>query len=175
MNLANGDYLEIEAKLLATINADTGSGGLMETGDEAVKSVRADIGDSPENFAKQELPAINCGVGPKVDEIQGNDKTTCKIFSVGFIVADRGGDRILAEANVKKIAARLEDLIREQTRTDKQWTQLPAVIADSDGAMTSVVVSTDFFTTKTEKIKGEFVAWAAVEAKFWVPCTYTYE
>lgn len=175
MALANGDYIELETKLIATINADTGAGGLVETGAAAVKMVKADTGDSPENIAKQSLPAIICGVGPKREERESNDKTITKIFSVGFIACDRGGDRAQVEASVRKIATRIEDLIREQTLTAKQWTDAPAMIGNSEGVLTSVVIQTSFATVPTEKIKGEFIAWAAVDAEIWIPCTYTYE
>jgi hypothetical protein len=95
------------------------------------------------------------------------------IFTLALQILDRGLDRVRVEANVRKIAGRLEQLIREQTATEKQFLGLPDLIEGSEGVLVATIVDTVFSATAAEP--EQVLARAAINAEIHLPCAFRYE
>lgn len=176
MALADGDYIKVEEKVVATLEADTGAGGLFETGDPAVKLIEAELRQSLANYKKQELPAMVACVLGDVEEAQSNARNVDKIFAVEIVIVDRLGAEALAVASVQKIASRAKTVFRDQTKTANQFQQLPAVIEGAEGALITTLPDTKFNVGKADtKASGEWAAQAIITGVIRIECSYAFE
>jgi hypothetical protein len=83
----------------------------------------------------------------------------------------RGGDRETETERAKKIAARLEHVLREQNRADRQFNGLPALIENSQGALLVRIKQTTFESRFFEDGGGKNPEVAAtISAEMVVPC-----
>jgi hypothetical protein len=144
MALAQGDYLVIAEKVVETLLADTGAGGLCEQGEPAVKTVEPRIRREAKLYSKYELPLIGVEVVSKREAPAPSSRLVDKHFDLEFLVLCRGGDRELETARVKKIAARLEHLIREQNYSDRQFSGLARLVEGGQGTLLAQVKETIF-------------------------------
>jgi len=144
MALANGDYLIVAEKVVETLLADTGAGGLREPGDTPVKTIEPKIRREAKLYSKYELPLIGVEVTSKREEPGPSSSLVDKIFSLEFLVLCRGGDREAEAERAKKIAARLETVIRAQNAADQQFSGMPALIEGCEGTLLARVKESAF-------------------------------
>lgn len=175
-NTDEGDYINTEKKVVATLQADTGSGGLNETGNPMVKLIERGVKDAPNDYGKFELPAIGVYAIKKREIQDENEETIEKIFEMLFVIVERTGDIPEGEDTVKKIMARLETVIREQTSTVNLWTQLPIsdLIKGAEGTLATIITeSTAPVVHPDEEIlQGDFVMYAMVNAEIQIPVSF---
>ncbi len=169
MSLINGDYLAAENKVSETLYADSGPGGMRETGNPAVALIEPEIRDEPKLYGAHELPVIAVSVTGKTEEFEPNAKTIGKVFHLAFHIICRGADRDQADRQLKCIAHRLESLVREQSATDKQFSGLPGQIADADGVLVASIQSTCFSAQKPAGTNMDYTVSAQVLADLWIP------
>jgi len=162
MALAKGDYLIVAEKVTETLLADVGPGGLRETSECPVKTIEARVRREAKLYSKYELPLIGVDVGSKKEQPGPSSRLVDKIFELELLVLCRGGDRELEVERAKKIAARLESVIREQNLADQQFSGLAAQINGSQGALIARIVSTDFESRFFEDANGKNPEIAAV-------------
>jgi len=171
MTLADGDYLRLKEKVLATLQADTGPGGLREGSDPPVKTLEARLRDEPGFYGKHEVPALVVTIAGKREGIAPNLRNPLKTFELQFRIICLGGDRNLPLDACQKIAHRLEVLCREQTRTDQQFQGLAQVIDQAEGALLCFLTRTAFNATgRPEKSTGRYTVEGVVEAEVQIPC-----
>jgi hypothetical protein len=144
MALADGDYLAIADKVVETLTGDTSEGGLCEENFPAVKTIEPRIRREAKLYSKYELPLIGVEVVRKREKPGPSSRLVDKHFDLEFLVLCRGGDRELETRRAKKIAARLECLIREQNESDQQFAGLPPLIEGSQGTLLALVKETSF-------------------------------
>ena len=144
MALDKGDYLMVAEKVVETLLSDTGSGGLREPDDLVVKTIEPKIRREAKLYSKYELPLIGVEVVRKREEPAPSLRLVDKIFELQLLVLSRGGDREQESERVKKIASRVEFLIREQNCVDKQFLGLSQVIDGSQGVLLTRLKSTEF-------------------------------
>ncbi len=173
MALADGDYLCAEEKAVEVILADTGTGGLRETGAEAVATAAAGDQAMARGFGQADYPAILVRAAAKTESPAGPAYRIYKKYSLRFYVLYKSMDRSDAEEKVRKITARLEDLLREQTATDKQFMGLPDFIQGSEGVLVCSVPETVFRETEVEK--DGLRAVSEVNADITAPCAFRYD
>ena len=173
MALANGDYKAIEDKVVETLLDDTDTGGLKETGSEPVATITAGDEEIIKTFGQSRFPAILVRAASKTESPARPAYALIKSYSLAITALDRGMDRTALETSIRKIAARVEIVIREQTRTDKQFKGLPDQVDGSEGVMVASVAKTAFSETKAEQ--GEVMARAKIEAMIQIPCAFRYD
>jgi hypothetical protein len=173
MALADGDYKAVEEKVVATLLDDTESGGLREQGSPAVSTVLAADVEVSRFFAQADYPAILVRATAKKESPSAPACSMVKAFKIVATVLEREMDRDAAEESVRKIAARLEQVLRDQTRTDKQFMGLPDLIDCSEGVLVCIIQATGF--AETEAGQDQVIARAQVEAEIQVPCAFRYE
>jgi len=173
MSLADGDYRQVEAKAVETILADDGPGGLRETGAPAAAAVMAADPALAAFLGQDDFPAILIRVTAKRELPSTPAYSIVKIFTLAAVVLDRGMDRPAVEDSVRRIAARLEQLLREQTATDKQFLGLPDLIEGSEGVLVCTLAETVF--SATEAGPDRVLARAQVSAELQVPCAFRFE
>jgi hypothetical protein len=175
-NTDNGDYINVETQAVATLQADTGSGGLNETGDPMVQLFERGVRDAPNQYAKQDMPAIGVYCTTKREIQDQNEETVEKDFEVLFVIVTRAGDIPEGEDICKKIMARLETVIREQTSTANLWSQLPTsdLIKGAEGTLASIVMeSTAPIVHDQEEVsQGDFIIYAMVKAEIQIPVSF---
>ena len=88
-------------------------------------------------------------------------------------VLDRGLVRNTVEKSVRKIAARLELVLRNQTATDAQFLGLPDMIEGAEGVLVSSVTETAFSETRAGDDRVTAQAQAGLTLQ--VPCAFRYE
>ena len=171
MALADGDYLQVREKVLATLLADTGSGGLREAGDPPVKTLDARLRDEPGFYGRHEVPALVVTVAGKREGASPNLRNPEKTYELSFRIICVGGDRSLELETCQRVAHRLEQVCREQTRTDQQFQGLPRVIDQAEGALICSLTRTAFnAASRPEKSTGRYTVEGIVEAEIQVPC-----
>ena len=142
MALSDGDYISCQSKVVEALLADTGSGGLRETGAEPVKTIEAELRSEPRAYRDHEVPAIAVCILSKEDRHEGT--TTLKVFRLGFFIYCRGLDLEAEVATCQKIAHRLEVVLDDENLPGKQFGSLPSLIEGAQGALTSEVRRTEF-------------------------------
>jgi len=172
MSLVDGDYIAVENKAVATLLADTGDGGLLETGSPVVSTVRRGRAELAGAMGQAEFPAVLIRVVEK-RESSAPAYATVKTFVLECAAAERGMDREAAEDKVRMIAARLEKVLRRQTDTDKQFQGLPDLVDAAEGVLVSSVTRTDLPLSRVESDR--VIALATVRAEVSVPCAFRYE
>lgn len=173
MVLSDGDYLVVEDKVAATLLADTGPGGLRETGDPAVACIRAGDPELTRTFGQADFPAILVRATGKTEAPSAPACSLLKIFQLRLLVLDRGLDRAELEQSVRRIAARLESVLRAQTATDQQFLGLPDELDGAEGVLVVSLGETGF--PETDALPDQVTARAAVTAEIQAPCAYRYE
>lgn len=172
------DYTNLKAQIVATIQADTGAGGLFETGDPMLALATSKARERPRNFGKTEVPVIIVRCEHKTEPVDPDDDTLAKVYNVDFFCMVRSSNLDDAETKMDNILSRLEDLIREQTKTSKQWSGLPALIADSQLTLLSRPTDTQTTTFPQEDeefgVDGEFCIIGIVQALITVPVGYNF-
>lgn len=117
MALVDGDYIVVRDQIIATFNADTGSGGLKEDlggGVTSVLLIEGELRSEPRLYKKHEIPAIAISVGDKDEKEQGH--MILKSFAVICSIFHRGLDEESVITKAKKITHRAEKVIRDQDR-----------------------------------------------------------
>lgn len=173
MALADGDYLRAEEKAVEVVLADTDAGGLRETGSEAVSTVSAGDEAIAKGFGQADFPALLVRAAGKTESPAMPAYRVDKKLNLRFIVLHKSMDRNDAEEKVRKIASRLERILRDQTATDKQFQGLPDFIEGSEGILVSSVPDTVFPDTAVEK--DGLLARGRLTAEISVPCAFRYE
>ena len=173
MALAEGDYLVIAEKVVETLLADTGAGGLREENEPAVKTIEPRIRREAKLYTKYELPLVGVEVVGKREAPAPSSRLIDKHFDLEFLILCRGGDRELETERVKKIAARLEYLIREQNYSDRQFSGLARLIEGGQGTLLALVRETIFESRFFEDGGGKNPEVAAVvAAEVMVPANF---
>jgi len=173
MALAKGDYLFIAEKVVETLLADAGAGGLREENDPAVETIEPRIRREAKLYSKYELPLIGVEVTGKKEEPAPSSRLVDKVFELEFLILCRGGDREIETERAKKIAARLEYLIREQNLSQKQFSGLAQTIEGSQGALLARVKETTFESRFFEDSNGKNPEVAAlVSAEIVIPAGF---
>lgn len=171
MALADGDYLLVRDKVLATLQADTGPGGLRSADDPPVKTLESRLRDEPGFYGRHEVPAVVVTIVGKREGAVANFRNPVKIFELRFHIICVGGDRHREVEQCQKIAYRLEELCREQTRTERQFSGLPQVLESAEGALLCSLIRTSFTAaTRPEKNTGRYAVEGIVEAEVQIPC-----
>ena len=171
MALAQGDYLAVRDQVLAALLADTGPGGLCEAGEPPVKTIEARLRDEPGFYGRHEVPALVVTVAGKREGLSPNFRNPVKTFELVVRIVCVGGDRDLELTRCQKIAHRLEQLCREQSRTDLQFQNLPQAIDQAEGALLVFLTRTAFTAaTRPEKSTGRYSVEGAVEMEIQIPC-----
>jgi len=173
MALADGDYRVIEEKVVETLLADTAPGGLREGPVPAVAAIRAGDARIAESFGQDEFPAILVRATAKKESPATCAYSVLKSWTVTLTVLDRAMDRAAAEESARKIAARAERVLREQTATDRQFLGLPDLIEGAEGVLVSLLRETVFPETRAES--GRVTGSARLEIELQVPCAFRYE
>jgi len=173
MALADGDFRLVEEKVTAALLADTEEGGLRETGAPAVASARPGDAALVEALGQAEFPALLVRAESKKEEPGQPAAAVLKSFLVRVLAAERGHDREAAEAKTRRIAARVEEVLRRQNRLDQQLGGLADLIEGAEGVLFTTLTETRFQETVagTERI----LARATVEVLIQVPCAFRYE
>ena len=170
MALADGDYLVLAGKVVETLMADTGPGGLREEPNPPVKTIEPRIRKEAKLYSKYELPLIGVEVTRKREEPAPSSRLVDKIFELEFLVLCRGGDRELESDRAKKIAGRLEKALSTQNLPGLQFSGLPALIEDGQGVLIARVVETGFESRFFEDATGKNPEVAAtVSAQIIIP------
>jgi hypothetical protein len=176
MPLADGDYIKAEEYIVNTLKADTGSGGLVEAGDPPVKLIEAEIRDEVEAYAKQEFPVIAVTIVSKSEGPDPTEEVMAKNFEVHFLIFTSQATREGADSECKKVAARLEKVVRDQTGTSKHFLGLPAEIDGNDNTLLSGITDTNFYTGQSEGRKvPKWFCLGLVEALVYVPVAFDFE
>jgi hypothetical protein len=144
MALADGDYLTVAEKVVATLLADNGEGGLREGNNPEVKTIEPRIRREARLYSKYELPLIGVEVKRKTEIPAPTSRLVEKVFELEFLVLCRGGDRELEIARAQKITARLEYVLRRQNLPDQQFAGLPGLIPGSEGVLLARLMETVF-------------------------------
>lgn len=173
MTLAEGDYRAVEDQVVATLLADTGPGGLCETGSPAVNAVRAGDLEIARRLGQDDYPAVLARVLLKSESPAHPAYAVIKSFTVRATALARGLDREAAENSARKIAARLETVLRDQTASDRQFQGLPDLIEGGEGVLVSLLRETRF--PETEAKSDHVTAAAEVRFELQVPCVFRYE
>lgn len=173
MALSDGDFRAVEDKVVETLLADTGAGGLLESADPAVASILAGDAELYKSFGQAEFPAILVRVVGKKELPSMPAYSVVKTFTLKAVVLDRGMDRQAAEISARKITARLEEVLRSQTNSDKQFMGLPDLIGDAEGVLVTSLVETKFNETEAEA--DQVIASSMVGVDIQVPCAFRYE
>jgi len=144
MALADGDYLAMAGKAVETLLADTGPGGLREQPNAPVKTIEPRIRKEAKLYSKYELPLIGVEVARKREEPSPSSRLVDKIFELEFLVLCRGGDRELEAERARKIAARLEQVLKQQNLPEHQFSGLPGLIEGGAGVLLVRMMETQF-------------------------------
>ncbi len=173
MSLSDGDFIAVEGKVVDTLLADTGAGGLREEGSPAVNTIMAGEPGLLESFGQSRFPAVLVRAAGKVETPPGPAYSIMKTYKLAAAVAHRGMDREALGDSIRKIASRLEEVLRSQTATDKQFLGLPDLVDGSEGVLVVNVRRTSFAEplVQLEAVQAR----AIVEADILVPCAYRYE
>jgi|GEM_PF-1182269 len=172
MSLADGDYLIVAEKVVETLMADTGDGGLREEPKPPVKTIEPRIRKEAKLYSKYELPLIGVEVVRKREEPSGSSQLVDKIFEIEFLILCRGGDREIESERAKRIAGRLEKVLREQNLAEKQFSGLAGLIDASQGVLLSRVKESGFESRFFEDASGKNPEVSAmVFAEIIVPCS----
>jgi hypothetical protein len=173
MSLPDGDYRAVEQQAVAAILADSDDGGLREPAAPAVATVMAGSPALAEAFGQERFPAIMVRVESKSESPASPAYAVIKSFALAAWVLDRGLDREAVEDRVRRVAARLEAVLRLQTATDRQFLGLPDRIDGSEGVLVSAPATTEF--PPPELADDRIQARAVVRIAVQVPCAYRYE
>lgn len=152
MSLADGDYIIILSHVLAAINADTGSGGLKEAADPPVKTVESEIRHEPRVYRDHEAPAI--AVVVKSKEERRDAGAAVRNYRLAMRIYCRGLDAEVEIARCRRIAGRLEALLREENSPARQLAALPGSLTWSIGSLELTPSHTEF-TTGEEARQGQ--------------------
>jgi len=144
MSLSDGDYIIIRDSVVSAIEADTGIGGLFETGDPPVKTVEAEIRREPLVYRDHEAPAIAVVIKNKNERRESG--AYVRIYRLALYIFLRGIDAEAEIARCMRIASRLEDLLREENAPSRQLCALPAQLPWSVGSLDLTPGSTQFIT-----------------------------
>lgn len=168
----------VKDQCVATLQADTGSGGLFELGDPMVTLATSKPRERPRNFGRAEVPVIVVRCQSKIEDVDLDLDTLTKVFEVDFICMTRSSDLDDAEEKMDEILTRLEDIIREQTHVSKLWLGLPSLINDAQGVLISRPVNTQTTSFPPDDpefgIDGEFCIIGIVQAQIQVPVGYDF-
>jgi len=173
MALGDGDYLAVESKVAAALLADDGEGGLRETGSGPVKTIAPGDEGLSAALGQGDHPVLLVRVVGKSEQPASLSCSVLKSFSVRALVRDRGLDREALEASVRRIAARLEQALREQNATDRQFLGLPDSIEGAEGVLAVSLKSAEF--PEPETGLDQVVARGIVTFEISLPCAFRYE
>ena len=154
MVLDRGDYLIVADKVVETLMADTGIGGLRESGGPPVRTIEPRIRREAKLYSKYELPLIGVDVVRKREEPAPSSNLVDKIFEMEFLILCRGGDRELESERAKKIASRLEKVLKAQNLPEHQFLGLPGLIEGSQGVVLVSIKETFFESRYFEDASG---------------------
>ena len=173
MPLPDGDYRSVEKAVANTLLADTGPGGLFEQGAPEAGSVKVGDEGLSASYGTARFPAIFVNVKEKAETPPAPAYSVTRVFALSIVVMHRGMDREDAEAVVKRVAARAEEVLRNQTATGGQFGGLPENISGAEGTLHVTLPGTVFENTiaKTDGV----VAIARIDARLHLPCEYRYE
>jgi hypothetical protein len=170
MALNKGDYLVVREKVVEALLADTGAGGLVETGCPPVKTIEPRVRAERRQYSKYELPLIGVEVSGKKEQAGPSGRMVDKVFSLEFLALCRGGGRELEVERAQKIAARLECLIHAQNAANAQFNGLAKLIEGGQGVLIARVKETVFESRFFEDNAGQNPEVAAiVSAEITVP------
>ncbi len=147
-NLANGDYLEVEEKVIETLLADSGEGGLNRAAGPAVRTFGRG-GSPPDSLAASQFPAVLVRASGKTETPACPAARMNKIFALEVRAAHRGRDREKIEDEIKRIAARIERVLRSQNRADAPMQALAESIEGGEGTLTCSIIQTRINETET--------------------------
>ena len=173
MALSAGDYKAVEDQAVAVLLADTGPGGLKETGHPAVATISAGDPGIVQRFGLSDYPAILVRVMSKSESPAQPVYSVIKTYTVRAMILARGLDRADAEESVRQIAARLEVVLRNQTATDQQFQGLPDLIDAAEGVLACLLRETSF--AETQAFSDHVIAQALVTFEIQAPCAFRYE
>lgn len=173
MALTDGDYRRVEEKAVAVLRSDTDPAGLRETGNPAVAVIRAGDPSLIRAFGQADFPALLLRVLGKTELPLQPAYSILKRFHLRAVILARSMEREDAEEKVRKIAARLEEVLRGQTATDKQFQGLPDEITGAEGVLVCLIRETRF----PETAAGEDTVLARAETDFEIhlPCLFRFE
>lgn len=173
MALEDGDYIKVCEKVMATLLADTGEGGLREGDAPPVKSIEARLPDEDRYYGKHEVPLVAVEVRGKKEVPAPNVRCQAKVFEIEFIILARGADRDKEHQDVRKIAHRLEKIFREQSASIDAFQGLAALIDKSEGVLSACIKDTCFEETSSERAAPKKpAAKAVVKGEIWIPCAF---
>jgi hypothetical protein len=173
MTLAPGDYRAVEDQAVATLLADQAPGGLRDPAGPVAATVMAADEELASRFGQAEFPAVMVRVTGKTETPQEPARSVLKSFELRLIVLHRALDRGEAEEKTREVAARLEALLRGETRSDRQFQGLPDLIDGGEGTLAVALNATEFIVTRAAP--DQCLGRAEVKARIMVPCVFGYE
>jgi len=173
MSLADGDFLLVEEKVAAALLVDVGEGGLFDPDAPALAAVRVADDAVAEAAGQADFPLVLVRVESKREEPLLPSRSALKIFAVRASLFARGANREAAEAAARRIAARVEQVVRAQNRADRQLLGLADLIEDGEGVLFTCLTETRFAPTAARP--GQLLARADVRFLVQVPCAFIYE
>ena len=173
MALSEGDYRAVEEKATATLLADTGPGGLREGPRPPVSRIEAGDPGLIGEWGQDDFPAILIRATGKTESPAQPACAVLKTFAVRFTVLARGRDRGQLERTARRIAARLELVVRDQTGAARQFQGLPDLIEAAEGVLVASLQETRF--PETEARADHLLARAEADTIIQVPSLYRYE
>lgn len=173
MPLADGDFLLVEEKVAAALLVDVGPGGLFDPSAPGLAAVRVADEAVVEAAGVADFPLALVRVEQKREEPLLPARSALKVFAVRVALFARSADRESAEAAARRIAARVEEVVRLQNRADKQLLGLADLVSGAEGVLFTSLVETRF--GETEARPGRLTARAEVRFLVQVPCAFIYE
>lgn len=173
MSLSDGDFLLVEENVAAALMTDVGAGGLMDPEAPALAAVRVADESAADSAGQADFPLALVRVRGKKEEPLTPARSALKTFAVRASLFARGGDRETVEASVRRIAARVEQVVRDQNRADQQLLGLADLIGDGEGVLFTCLSETVF--PETVGRAGQLLARGRVDFLVQVPCAFIYE
>ena len=173
MSLPDGDFLLVEEKVAAALMVDVGAGGLFDPAAPALAAVRVADETVVESAGQADFPLALVRVEQKREEPLGPSRSALKTFAVRVALFARGASREAAEDAVRRIAGRVESVIRGQNRADRQLLGLADLVDDGEGVLFTSLTETRF--PETVARPGQLLARADVRFLVQVPCAFIYE
>lgn len=167
MGLKDGDYETILAHICEALENDTGEGGLRESSDPTVKTIEKLRSGGVRALRSHETPALFVSIAFK-DE-RGFGRASLRSYGVIFQIICRGADAAVESARCRKIASRLEELLREENDADRQLNGLADALGWSIGALTITPARTAFASVYAKGEEPVYTESASVEAELELP------
>ena len=168
MSLAEGDHNDVLDAVVSAIEADTGTGGLFESPDPPVKLVEIELRNEPRAYRDHEAPAIAVTLIGKDERREGG--AAIRTYRLAIYVYCRGADSGVESTRCRKIVSRLEQVIRDENDSSRQFQGLPQSSSWALGALNVAPVRAEFFTGE-EARRGQtvYAVLGLVEAEIEIP------